>query len=104
MQSPGYEMAQDLVVIAPDGTFAAFALVWIDPRSKTGQFEPVGTAPAFRRLGLGQTVLLKGLQLMQKQRLECAFVIVEGADTPAVQLYHSVGLSPQWDLYLYSRA
>lgn len=103
MQSQAYHEALDLVVAAPDDILAAFAMVWIDSISKHGQFEPVGTAPAFRRLGLGQALLLEGLRRMQTHMMERAFVIVEGADTPAVQLYHSVGLVPRWNLYLYSK-
>lgn len=103
MQSQVYHEALDLVVAASDGTLAAFAMVWSDPISKHGQFEPVGTAPAFRRLGFGQALLLEGLRRMQMHMMERAFVIVEGADTPAVQLYQSVGLMPRWNLYLYSK-
>jgi mycothiol synthase len=103
MQSPAYHEVLDLVVAAPDSTLAAFALVWLDPISKCGQFEPVGTAPAYRRLGLSQALLLDGLRQMREHAMEKAFVIVEGADNPAVELYQSVGLVPRWNLYLYSK-
>jgi mycothiol synthase len=101
MQSPGYDTALDLVAVAPDGKLAAFAQTWIDPVSATGEFEPVGTAPEFRRLGLGKALLLEGLHRMRARGMERAFVIVEGEDTAAVELYRSAGLLPRWELVLY---
>jgi ribosomal protein S18 acetylase RimI-like enzyme len=101
MQSPAYDSALDLVAVAPDGRLAAFALVWIDPLSETGEFEPVGTAPEFRRLGLGKALLLEGFRRMQARGMERAFVIVEGEDAAAVELYRSAGLLPRWNLSLY---
>jgi ribosomal protein S18 acetylase RimI-like enzyme len=42
----------DLVVAAPDGSLAACATVWWDPRSGCAELEPVGVVPAHRRRGL----------------------------------------------------
>jgi hypothetical protein len=39
MASPAYEPENDLVVIAPDGEVAAFAIVWPDDDLGSGQFE-----------------------------------------------------------------
>jgi ribosomal protein S18 acetylase RimI-like enzyme len=56
----------DIVAIALDQRFAAFATCWVDQGNRVGQFEPVGTAPEFRRQGLGQAVLSEGLRRMQQ--------------------------------------
>ncbi|KOX16106.1 GNAT family N-acetyltransferase [Nocardiopsis sp. NRRL B-16309] len=42
----------DLVVEAPDGSLAACATVWWDPRAGYAELEPVGVVPAHRRRGL----------------------------------------------------
>ncbi|RKS09153.1 acetyltransferase (GNAT) family protein [Nocardiopsis sp. Huas11] len=42
----------DLVVEAPDGSLAACATVWWDPRGGCAELEPVGVVPAHRRRGL----------------------------------------------------
>ncbi|MBA3944106.1 MAG: GNAT family N-acetyltransferase [Herpetosiphonaceae bacterium] len=103
MRAPGYRFELDLVAVAPDGRFGAFATCWIDPVNKVGQFEPVGTAPAFRRMGLGRAVLLEGMQQMKLQGAESVIVVVEEAEDAAHALYESVGLRPRWNLYTYSK-
>ncbi|HSH80503.1 MAG TPA: GNAT family N-acetyltransferase [Herpetosiphonaceae bacterium] len=103
MQAPGYNIELDLVAVGPDGRFGAFALCWIDPVKKVGQFEPVGTAPDFRRMGLGRAVLLEGMRQMQVRGAESVVVIVEEAEEAARALYESVELKPCWRLFLYSK-
>jgi ribosomal protein S18 acetylase RimI-like enzyme len=98
MRSPGYDMDLDLVAVAPDGHFGAFAQVWVDPANKVGQFEPVGTAPDARRLGLARTLLSEGLRRMQSRGMETAIVIVEAAEQAACRLYTSVGFETAWHL------
>ena len=102
MHAPGYVRDLDIVAVAPDGRFAAFAMCWVDPLTKVGQFEPVGTAPDFRRRGLAQAVLHEGLRRMQQRGAERAIVIVEAAEEAARQLYAAVGFEDQWNLTLYS--
>jgi ribosomal protein S18 acetylase RimI-like enzyme len=101
MQAPGYQPELDLVAVAPDGQFGAFALGWLDTGSQVGQFEPVGTAPTFRRMGLARTLLLEGLWRMRKRGAASAFVIVEAAELAACHLYASVGLKETWRLHMY---
>ena len=50
-----------IVAVAPSGEFAAFCTVWFDDVTRTGAFEPVGTAPAHRRRGLGKAVMCEGV-------------------------------------------
>lgn len=51
-----YRCELDVVVCAPDGSPAAFALGWFDDRSKSVLFEPVGTSPDHARRGLCRAV------------------------------------------------
>ena len=55
--SPTYRPELDIVVVAPDGEFAAFALLWFDEANRLGVFEPLGVAPAYQRLGLGRAIM-----------------------------------------------
>ena len=57
---PHYRTDDDLVVVAPDGGFAAFAMAWWDPAGLVGEFEPVGTHPDHQRRGLSRALLTGG--------------------------------------------
>ncbi|TFF91040.1 hypothetical protein EU545_05920, partial [Candidatus Thorarchaeota archaeon] len=61
-----YNPELDLVAEAPDGHFAAIGTVRIDPVSRIAEFEPVGTHPDFRRLGLARAVVAEGLRRLRK--------------------------------------
>ncbi|MGW0515947.1 GNAT family N-acetyltransferase [Crossiella sp. NPDC003009] len=52
-----------VLVEAPDGTMAASTIMWLDEVNKTAEFEPVGTHPGYRRLGLARAMLLHGMHL-----------------------------------------
>jgi mycothiol synthase len=104
MASPGYDAAWDLVAEAPDGTLAAFCLAWLDGANGTGEFEPVGTRPAFRRLGLARALLLEGLGRLAEAGAGAAVVgPIDAADGPALALYRSAGFEPAHRLATYAR-
>lgn len=103
MRSPGYNRELDMVAVSPDGQFAAFAMCWVDRESRVGQFEPVGTAPDFRRKGVARAVLEEGLRRMQAHGAERAMVIVEAEEQAACRLYEAVGFEVRWTLQWYAR-
>jgi hypothetical protein len=59
---PLYRRDLDVVAVAPNGEIASFCTVWFDDVTRTGVFEPVGTAPEHQRRGLGKAVMCEGLQ------------------------------------------
>jgi len=103
MRAPGYDPALDLVTVAPDGRFASFAMGWIDPVNKVGEFEPVGTRPDFQRKGLGRAVLLEGLRRLKAQGATAAIVYAEGSNPASNGLYGSVGFRPINDMFTYTK-
>ncbi|MFI7673558.1 GNAT family N-acetyltransferase [Actinophytocola sp. NPDC049390] len=82
-----------VLVEAPDGTMAASTIMWLDEVNKTVEFEPVGTHPGFRRLGLGRAMLLHGMHLARAAGATHATVASLGAPghPSARELYHGVG-------------
>lgn len=60
-QSPTYRADLDLVVEAPGGSIAAFCTLWVDEANRIAVFEPVGTHPDHRRLGLAKAMMNSGL-------------------------------------------
>ncbi len=88
---PSYRADLDLVAAAPDGTLAAFCILWYDEANRVGEFEPVGCAPQFRRMGLTRALLLEGLRRLRRLGGRFAHVFAAADEEPAVKLYHSVG-------------
>jgi ribosomal protein S18 acetylase RimI-like enzyme len=86
-----YDGSRDLVVEAPDGSFAAFTMVWWDPDAGIGEFEPVGTHADHRRIGLGKAVNLAGLALLRELGAVDALVFSACANAASEALYASAG-------------
>jgi len=88
-----YRSDLDCVVEAPDGTFAAYVLCWYDEANRVGEFEPMGTHPAYRRRGLGAAVCSYALARLHEVGARKAIVYAGGRDEdrPARALYESIG-------------
>ncbi|HXH89292.1 MAG TPA: GNAT family N-acetyltransferase [Gaiellaceae bacterium] len=90
---PPYRADLDLVVEAPDGSFAAYALVWLDEENGIGELEPVGTHPAHQRLGLGKAVCLEACRRLRALGADTA-VVYSLAGYHAGRLYGNAGFEP----------
>ncbi len=80
-----------LFVRSPDGRGAAACIIWLDPVNKVGLFEPVGTHPAFQKMGLGKAVMREGLRRMKAAGMTHASVGTGFDNTAAIALYRSIG-------------
>jgi GNAT superfamily N-acetyltransferase len=82
-----------VLVEAPDGTMACSTIMWLDEANKTAQFEPVGTHPGYRRLGLGTAMLRHGMHLAREAGATHMTVVCLGAPghPQARGLYYGVG-------------
>jgi ribosomal protein S18 acetylase RimI-like enzyme len=96
-----YRSSLDCVVEAPDGTFAAYCLVWPDDENRVGELEPVGTREQFRRLGLGVAVCTFALRRLHEEGGRRA--IVYCASEPACALYRSLGFGVHATMVGYAR-
>jgi GNAT superfamily N-acetyltransferase len=94
-RAPLYRRDLDLVAVAPGGEFASFCTVWFDDVNRTGVFEPVGTAPAHQRRGLGKAVMGEGLRRLKQMGATLATVGSYSAEAGA--LYAAVGFT-EYDL------
>jgi predicted N-acetyltransferase YhbS len=61
-KAPDYHFENDLVIIAPDGTYVACCLVWYDDVNRVAHLEPLGTHPDYRRKGLATQIQLAALR------------------------------------------
>ena len=92
-QTAAYRGDLHILVEAPDGTMASSTIMWLDEANKTAEFEPVGTHPDYRRLGLGRAMLLHGMHLARAAGATHMTVACLGAPghPKARGLYYSVG-------------
>lgn len=91
MQTPGFDIEREMVVVAPDGRFAAFLIYWLDPISKVGLFEPVGCHQEFRRQGLTRVLMYEAMKRMLNSGMTKAIVGYNINNKAAQKLYTSVG-------------
>jgi GNAT superfamily N-acetyltransferase len=96
----------DCVVVAPDGSVAAYALAWLDERNRVGELEPVGVRADEQRRGLGRAVCLHALRRLRDAGAETALVGSRGDDAyPGPRtLYESIGFRELWRDLVYVRA
>jgi len=92
---PLYRRDLDIVAIAPNDEVASFCTVWYDDVTRTGYFEPVGTAPSHQRRGLGKAVIREGLRRLKRLGATVAYVHAETKGGNA--LYPLVGFT-EYDL------
>lgn len=100
-----YKPAFDLMAIAPDGTPAAYCQGWYDEESRVGLFEPVGTDPRYRRLGLSRVLGLTVLHRFAAAGGRLAVVNPRGDDAyPVARLaYESQGFAAYSRTHTYTR-
>jgi ribosomal protein S18 acetylase RimI-like enzyme len=93
MKTWPYRSDLDFMVEDAAGKPVAFALGWYDEANSVGEFEPVGTDPNARRLGLARAVSLFGLHRFRAAGATRAIVACRGDEGhPApCRLYESVG-------------
>ena len=103
MSAPSYDPTLDIVVVAPDGSFAAFAMTWVDAELKMGEFEPVGTRTSEQRKGLGRAALLEGLRRLQARGMTHASVCCDAKKVGNVLFYQQAGFSERHRLDCWTK-
>lgn len=100
--APCYVQALDLVAVAPDGTFAAYAAMPCDQANRLGIFEPVCTHPAHLRQGLASGLMQAVLH--RAQLMDILEVTVETGDMiPANGLYDSLGFTEAYKAFAWRK-
>lgn len=104
MQTPGFVIDRELVVVAPTGEFAAFLVYWLDPVSRSGLFEPVGCAEPYQRRGLTTALMTHTFGLMRAAGMTHAVVKHELDNPASTRAYASLGFVRQAAYTEYKRA
>ncbi len=84
-----YRQELDWVVEAPDGSFAASCLIWLDEANRVGELEPVGADERYRRRGLGSAACLAALRAARDAGADTGVVYAETDEARA--LYRALG-------------
>lgn len=109
MQDLAYLPELDLVAVAPDGTLAAFCVCGIDEQEnattgeKHGYTDPIGTRPAFRRMGLARALVLEGLRRLRSRGVATVEVATGSWNTAIPQLLQSVGFCHAYKVLAYCK-
>ena len=90
---PVYRPDLDLVAVAPDGDFAAYCIAWLDPETRVGHFEPVGTSPRHRRQGHAAAAMTEALRRLHALGATRATVGTFTDNAAALALYRSLGFA-----------
>lgn len=92
----------DLVAVASDGRFAAYAAMNYDDANRLGIFEPVCTHPDHLRKGLAGSLMRAALH--RAQALGARRVTVETGDMiPANALYDSLGFTEAYKAHAWRK-
>jgi GNAT superfamily N-acetyltransferase len=99
MQSgSNYRKDTTIVVEAPNGDFAAFAGLWLDPVNRICYVEPVATDPDYRRKSLGTAAVLAGIRRCGELGATVAFV---GSER---KFYRSMGFKKLYTQNCWSKS
>ena len=86
-----YHPERDVVVVAPDRTYAAFTTGRMDPISKLAELEPVGVHPDHRQKGLGKAIVYEAIKRLQQHGAKAIVILGAASSEAATKLYDSVG-------------
>jgi len=111
ISAPDYIPELDLVAVAPDGNLAAFCVCQIfpddSPRAgglKEGWTDPLGTHPAYQRLGLATALLLTGMRLLKARGMDTAILGTSSINLAMQHTARSVGYQDASNTLWYSRS
>jgi len=104
MAMPTYRPELDLVIVAPDQSYAAFTLAWLDEANHVGAYEPVGVASAHRRRGLGHAIMREGVRRLSLYGAHTVTVQTGAGNTPARAMYEKAGFVELDRTYAWTRS
>jgi predicted N-acetyltransferase YhbS len=99
--APHLNLNLRILVVAPNGDYAAHCGMWCIPNSGYAYVEPVFTLPEYRKMGLGKAAVLEGIHRCGMLGAKQAYVI------SSQQFYYCIGFYPiensSWWIYKNNR-
>ncbi|HSG45297.1 MAG TPA: GNAT family N-acetyltransferase [Anaerolineales bacterium] len=103
MNSSEYDPSLDLLVIAPDGTVAAYCSCAVNEETKAGDTDPVATHPNNQRMGLARTLILTGMKLLKERGMISAHLGMSGDNIAMQKTAESVGFTIEYTNLWFSK-
>lgn len=101
--SPSFRSDLQIVVIAPDGSFAATAGFTMHADESFAVIEPVCTHPGHTNRGLAQAALSEGLKRLQNYGIEKAYVGAWHSNPISNHVYETMGFADPKHLRIWRR-
>jgi len=107
MRNPEYIPELDLLLVAPDGTLAAFCYCTISKEANErneGEIAIIGTRSTDKNRGLGRAMLLAGLQRLKQFGIETATLGTSSENTRAQSVFTAAGFRVIYRTLWYSKS
>jgi ribosomal protein S18 acetylase RimI-like enzyme len=98
-----YDPELDLLVEAPNGDRAGYAVFWADPVTRVGLVEPMRTEDEYQRRGIARHLLTVGIDRLAARGCERMKVSYLAENAGAKALYLGVGFEPSDTSRVYRR-
>ena len=101
--APGFHPEWLIQVRAPGGNCAAFAKISIDAGNHAAEIDPVGTHPAYQRMGLARALLLESFRRLRLAGIQQAWIGSAPAPAPANLLYDQLKPALRYDVVAWQK-
>ena len=103
MNTSGYDPSLDLLVVAPDGTIAAYCTCSVNHQTNIGITDPIATHPKYQRKGLARALLLAGLRLLKERGMTSAHLGTSGDNVVMQRTAEAVGFIVEYKTIWFSK-
>ncbi|HLG63452.1 MAG TPA: GNAT family N-acetyltransferase [Ktedonosporobacter sp.] len=110
LRNPEYVPELDLLLVAPDGTLAAFCYCTIPKEANAqsgrneGEIAIIGTGKAYQNRGLGRAMVLAGLQSLKQFGIETATLGTSSENVKAQAVFAAAGFHIVYKTLWYSKS
>jgi len=97
MRVPDYDLKLDLLVVAPDGRFAAYCMCSVSQEEnartgrKEGYTDPIATHPDYQRQGLARALLFAGFRKLKQYGMDTVALGTSSENVAMQKLAQAVG-------------
>ena len=95
-KAPSFRSELDLIIKSPDDEVAAISSTWFDEKLSLAEFEPLGTVPDYRKMGLGTALIAETSNRLSWMGCRILSVHSWSESEGANAVYSGAGLLPKF--------